>query len=103
MNLQIIATVLGIMVGSGSIIGGGYYVVDRFVTVERVVYSLSNRAAQIDLGNLEKLRKRRSLSRVEKQLYCQYGEQLGYWGKLTNSRCPFAVVPSRRAPQPRKR
>ena len=93
MNIQIIAAVIGIAIGSGTIVGGGYYAVDRFIMVERVAYSLSDRANQIDLANLEKLRKHRPLSPAEKGLYCQYGQQLGYWGRGVGIRCPFAAVP----------
>ena len=92
MNLQIIATIIAVVVGGGAITGGGYHMADRFFAVERIAQSLSIRAAEIDLANLEQLRNRRPLSRVEKRLYCQYGRQLGYWGSDRPERCPFAAV-----------
>ncbi len=104
MNLQTIATIVSVVVGGGAITGGGYHMADRFFAVERIAQSLSNRAAEIDLANLEKLRNRRPLSRVEKRLYCQYGRQLGYWGPDRPERCPLAAVPrsGKRSPGQRR-
>lgn len=98
MNIQTVGAILGIMIGSGAVVGVGYDTYERLVNVERVVYSLSDRADTLDLANLEKLRKRRPLSMAERGLYCQYGVKLGYWGKGTGERCPFAAVPLTRTP-----
>ncbi len=104
-NIQTIGAILGIMIGSGAVVGVGYGTYERLVNVERVAYSLADRAAQIDLATLEKVRKHRNLSGAEKGLYCQYGIQLGYWGKGTGERCPFAAVPMGppRSPKTRRR
>ncbi len=103
MNLQTIATIVAVLLGGGTITAGGYHMADRFFAVERIAQSLSNRAAEIDLANLEKLRNRRSLSPVEKRLYCQYGRQLGYWGAGRPERCPLAAVPRSGKPSPGRR